>query len=146
MIVGLSPNSRACHVLDRCILTRSSQFHEHLIRKAKEGGKEAAGLLRDSIIKHNGHVEDGTEIIVKVCANLSGLATALWKDGLIGNNEELRDFAGGFSQGHSSFDFVDVGQGKERADWKIQSERLLGLGGAWNDIFLSSPRHLGTTR
>jgi hypothetical protein len=32
----------------------------------------------------------------------------------------FRDFAIGFTQGKASFEFVDVGHGKERADSKIR--------------------------
>jgi hypothetical protein len=42
------------------------------------------------------------------------------RDGLIENANELRDFMLGFTQAKASFDFVDVGYGKERADSKIK--------------------------
>lgn len=42
------------------------------------------------------------------------------RDGSLENLDELRDFTLGFNQGKASFDFVDVGHGKERADSKIK--------------------------
>lgn len=42
------------------------------------------------------------------------------RDGSLDNMEDLRDFTLGFTQGKASFDFIDVGYGKERADSKIK--------------------------
>lgn len=40
--------------------------------------------------------------------------------GVLDNGEDLREFTLGFTQGKASFDFIDVGHGKERADSKIR--------------------------
>ncbi|PMD51482.1 uncharacterized protein K444DRAFT_543963 [Hyaloscypha bicolor E] len=40
--------------------------------------------------------------------------------GSLENPDDLRDFVLGFTQGNASFDFIDVGHGKERADSKIK--------------------------
>jgi len=58
--------------------------------------------------------------MAKVCANTVGLSKAMIRDGSLENSDDLRDFTLGFTQGKASFDFVDVGHGKERADSKIQ--------------------------
>lgn len=58
--------------------------------------------------------------MAKVCTNVSGLSKALLRDGSIDNVECFRDFTIGFTQGKASFEFVDVGHGKERADSKIK--------------------------
>jgi hypothetical protein len=42
------------------------------------------------------------------------------REGLLDDGEDLRNFTLGFTQGKASFDFVDVGHGKERADSKIK--------------------------
>ena len=60
------------------------------------------------------------EVVAKVCANITGLSKAMLRDGCLENSEDLRDFTLGFTQGKASFDFVDVGHGKERADSKIK--------------------------
>lgn len=44
------------------------------------------------------------------------------RDGSIENESELKEFTLGFSQAKASFDFVDVGFGKERADSKIKGK------------------------
>lgn len=63
--------------------------------------------------------------MAKICTNISGLSKALVRDGSIDNMDMFRDFAIGFTQGKASFEFVDVGHGKERADSKIRGAMLL---------------------
>lgn len=96
------------------------QFNEALVRLGIEGGKQAATRLRDAVLDQFPDVSDHLEIQAKVCANISGLAKAMCRDGSLDNQEALKDFTLGFTQGKASFDFVDVGHGKERADSKIK--------------------------
>ncbi len=42
------------------------------------------------------------------------------RDGSLESDADLKDFTLGLGQGKASFDFVDVGYGKERADSKIK--------------------------
>ena len=58
---------------------------------------------------------------------MAGLSKALQRDGSLDNPEDLRDFTLGFTQGKASFDFIDVGYGKERADSKIKGSSSLSL-------------------
>ena len=44
------------------------------------------------------------------------------RDGSLEQDSDLKDFSLGFTQGPTSFDFVDVGYAKERADMKIKGE------------------------
>lgn len=71
-------------------------------------------------MKECGGPVDDIEIMAKVCANISGLSKAMRRDGTLGNPDDFRDFTLGFTQGKASFDFIDVGHGKERADSKIK--------------------------
>jgi hypothetical protein len=96
------------------------QFNESLVRQGIEGGKKAASALRNIVLQHCSDLTDEIEIIAKVCANITGLSKAMRRDGSLENPDDLRDFALGFTQGKASFDFVDVGHGKERADSKIK--------------------------
>lgn len=95
-------------------------FNEALVRLGIEGGKQAATELRNAVLEQFPDVSDQLEIQAKVCANISGLAKAMCRDGSLENQEALKDFTLGFTQGKASFDFVDVGHGKERADSKIK--------------------------
>jgi len=60
------------------------------------------------------------EVVTRVICNMSGLARALRRDGCIENESDFKDFTLGFTQGKATFDFIDVGYGKERADSKIR--------------------------
>ncbi|KAL8407668.1 hypothetical protein RB594_006483 [Gaeumannomyces avenae] len=95
-------------------------FKESFITQGVEGGKRAANFLRGAILQQCGELADELEVHAKVCANLSGLAKAMKREGSIQVETDLRDFFVGFSQAKASFDFVDVGHGKERADSKIR--------------------------
>ena len=72
------------------------------------------------MLEHCCDLSEDTEVIAKVCANFAGLAKAMKRDGSLENPDDLRDFTLGFTQGKASFDFIDVGYGKERADSKIK--------------------------
>lgn len=100
------------------------QFNEHLIRQGIEGGKAAANELRQSILSYTVADSDNVEIVAKICANVTGLAKAMKREGLLDDGEDLRNFTLGFTQGKASFDFVDVGHGKERADSKVKGTLL----------------------
>lgn len=72
--------------------------------------------------------------MAKVCANITGLSKAMRRDGSLENPDDLRDFTLGFTQGKASFDFIDVGHGKERADSKIKGTYCLKAGQIKADI------------
>jgi hypothetical protein len=96
------------------------QFNTELVQQGLDGGKKAANALRNAVLEQCSDLSEDTEVIAKVCANVSGLGKAMKRDGCLENPEDLRDFTLGFTQGKASFDFVDVGHGKERADSKIK--------------------------
>ncbi|KAI4271764.1 MAG: hypothetical protein LQ337_005772 [Flavoplaca oasis] len=99
-------------------------FEDSLIIQGAIGGGEAANRLLNNIKRsmqqHEGAIH--WKIIVRVYANIEGL---LKKYAYIGFTEEekaLRQFVAGFTQSQPLFDFVDAGQGKERADHKIRDQ------------------------
>ncbi|KAL2075873.1 hypothetical protein VTL71DRAFT_816 [Oculimacula yallundae] len=95
-------------------------FNEDLIRQGIEGGKQAATLLRNTVLDNCHDLTDQIEVMAKVCANITGLSKAMRRDGSLDSPDDLREFTLGFTQGKASFDFIDVGHGKERADSKIK--------------------------
>ncbi|KAF4447780.1 c-x8-c-x5-c-x3-h zinc finger protein [Fusarium austroafricanum] len=96
-------------------------FDNRYISQGLEGGKEAARDLHTVIANLCAHERTGSlEIICHVVANVSGLSKALCRDGSIEDPSLMREFALGFTQAKTFFDFIDVGYGKERADYKIQ--------------------------
>ncbi|KAL1899941.1 hypothetical protein Cpir12675_001162 [Ceratocystis pirilliformis] len=101
--------------------------HEY-IRDGLDGGKRAAKDLHTTLKEQCGIYKDDVRIEVKVITNLSGLARAIKRDGIVTFETEFRDFAQGFTQALSSFDFVDVGK---IARWYLQAfnckHLLLGI-------------------
>ncbi|RYO81803.1 hypothetical protein DL766_007136 [Monosporascus sp. MC13-8B] len=95
------------------------KFREEFMRQGLEGGKKAANALRQAIAL-GCRDADETEIIAKVVANLNGLSKAMKRDGCVDSENDVKEFMLGFTQAKASFDFVDVGHGKERADSKIR--------------------------
>ncbi|KAM0277019.1 hypothetical protein ACHAQH_006144 [Verticillium albo-atrum] len=95
-------------------------FQDHFFKAGIEGGKKAAYALRLAIASLCGKHADEVEVVAKICANLTGLAKAMRRDGSIDAEFELKEFALGFTQAKAHFDFIDVGYGKERADSKIR--------------------------
>jgi len=85
-----------------------------------DGGKKAAYALRTAILAECGEHANNMEVIATVHVNLSGLAKAMRRDGSIESESDLKEFSLGFTQCKATFDFVDVGHGKERADNKIK--------------------------
>lgn len=82
--------------------------------------------MRSAILEQCGDFAGNMEVIAKVYANLGGLAKAMRRNGCLEAEETLKEFTIGFTQGKATFDFVDVGHGKERADNKIKG-RLICL-------------------
>src|ERR1700709_2062221 len=96
-----------------------------------EGGKQAAAALRNTVLEHCSELTDEIEIIANVYANHGGLSNAMLRDGSLDDMDQLKNFMVGFTQGKASFDSVDVGHGKERADSKIKGMHngmVLGVG------------------
>jgi len=104
------------------------------VQQGMDGGKKAANALRNAVLEQCSDLSEDIEVIAKVCANVSGLGKAMKRDGCLENLEDLRDFTLGFTQGKASFDFVDVGHGKERADSKIKGLEHSFHKIAWNVV------------
>lgn len=113
---------------------------------AKEGGAEAAQVLHEEIHKHltsiypESNVSDWN-IVVHVVCNLQasrsqhtqcaptndkqGLGTTLQKAGITTGVDSLFAFGRAFSLTKPLFNFIDVGYGKERADYKLREHMRL---------------------
>ncbi|KAI1106177.1 hypothetical protein F4804DRAFT_330546 [Jackrogersella minutella] len=100
-------------------------FREDWILKGEEGGAMAAHQLRLDIKKHlkeiYPHVNvDLWNIIVQLTLNLDGLTRKLYSVEFTRSLTELPAFARGFSRAHGLFSIIDVGKGKEQADFKVR--------------------------
>ena len=59
--------------------------------------------------------------MTRVYANLSGLSKALSRAGIVGNEARaLAPFTSSFTRSQDLFDFIDAGDKKEGADFKIR--------------------------
>ncbi len=102
-----------------------SQFPDRFITKGKEGGEAAADALLAALQQYMHEMTgqaNGMDVLVRAFANVSGLGQALELGGRLKNATQLREFATGFSRRQAFFDFVDVGDGKERADFKVRGK------------------------
>ncbi|KAI9923933.1 hypothetical protein MW887_008239 [Aspergillus wentii] len=102
-------------------------FKEHLIKKGPEGGIAAARLLSDTIkeLLHErlGYLGDQCRIMVRIYSNILGLSKTMARAGLVGNEaRSLSPFASSFTRAQELFDYVDAGDKKEGADYKIREE------------------------
>jgi hypothetical protein len=98
-------------------------FHEHLLRAVTSGGAEAGALLAQEIRSHVQHRHEGSgnwSIMVQIYTNFDGLARKLASIGILRTPGEFTTFARAFNLSQPLFSLVDVGSGKERADYKIR--------------------------
>ena len=75
-------------------------------------------------------------IMVHVFANFEDLSRKLFHVGILKSPGQLHDFARAFSLNQPLFSFVDVGRGKERADFKLKGTSL------WSSPFAAIHRSL----
>ncbi|KAL9576767.1 MAG: hypothetical protein Q9203_007673 [Teloschistes exilis] len=105
-------------------------FRDVYLNKGEDGGKYAADALLGEVktyLKQLGLPAAGsnTDVVVRAYANLRGLGRACLKYGWMDATTAtmttgLQQFANGFTGRQPLFDFVDVGDGKEKADQKIK--------------------------
>lgn len=98
-------------------------FDDDLVSKGADGGQEAARLLND-VVKRSLRSRglDHCRVMVRVYANLAGLSKTLSKAKLAGpEKRSLAPFTASFTRSNDLFDFVDAGELKENADFKIRA-------------------------
>ncbi|KAL7924344.1 hypothetical protein ACQKWADRAFT_286485 [Trichoderma austrokoningii] len=98
-------------------------FRDKYLTMGEKGGEDAADALLAELqvyMRELTGVPHDVDILVRAFANIGGLGRTLVRDGRLQDINHLRAFATGFSNRQVFFDFVDVGSGKERADYKIQ--------------------------
>ncbi|PSK60255.1 hypothetical protein B9Z65_1153 [Elsinoe australis] len=98
-------------------------FLDSLYTRGEEGGKEAAYKLDQELRRQiaNLHPNENTahwDIVVNIFVNIDGLTNKLRACGLLYPGADLSRFAQSF--GIKMFQFIDVGFGKERADYKLR--------------------------
>lgn len=112
-------------MIDSIANSESSQFRDSYLTRGEKGGEDAADALLAALqhyMRGLTGLPKNMDILVRAFANVSGLGQALVRDRRLQDIDQLRAFATGFSNRQVFFDFVDVGTGKERADYKIQGK------------------------
>ncbi|CAJ2510920.1 Uu.00g065450.m01.CDS01 [Anthostomella pinea] len=98
-------------------------FSEDQVTAGAEGGTRAAQQLNDTIktsLRRKGL--ESCDIMVRVYANLVGLSKTLSKAGLCGpEKRSLAPFTSSFTRSYGLTDFVDAGELKENADFKLRA-------------------------
>ena len=97
-------------------------FPDDLIREGLKGGRKAAQHLESetqSYLKRAYGINQ-LKIIVRIFINLDGLSNMYQGLGIIKDTYDFRHFMIGFVQTQGLFDLIDVGQGKQRADYKMK--------------------------
>ncbi|GAW15744.1 hypothetical protein ANO14919_051630 [Xylariales sp. No.14919] len=102
-------------------------FKDEFLRQGADGGSEAAQQLNNVIKKSlQGKGLEHCDIMVRVYANLANLSRILSKYGLATpDKRSLSPFVANFNRSYGLMDFVDAGELKENADFKIRA--LLNL-------------------
>ena len=107
-------------------------FQDYLYSSGREGGAEAASLLQQAIKQQLKELYPDAnlgdyQIVVNVVLNVQGLGKKLQSCNIISGPAELQSFGRAFGLAQPLFNFIDVGDGKERADHKIRETLRLFL-------------------
>ncbi|KAL2163262.1 hypothetical protein VTH06DRAFT_5318 [Thermothelomyces fergusii] len=98
-------------------------FNDTLLSQRGDAGSLAAQMLNDEVkasLRRKGL--EYCQIMVRIYANVLGLSKALAKTGVVGaESRSLTPFIASFNRSHGLADFVDAGQLKENADFKIRA-------------------------
>ncbi|KAJ5115501.1 hypothetical protein NUU61_001260 [Penicillium alfredii] len=104
-----------------------AKFLDSLLRHPREGAKQAALNLKQAVKEYlKGTVLESDEvpIVVRIFANIDDLGRSLYLSGVVNSRDDMRTFSEHFTNNSAEFDFVNVGRGKENADFKVKTPPL----------------------
>ncbi|KAJ0166651.1 hypothetical protein CTA2_6440 [Colletotrichum tanaceti] len=100
-------------------------FLDDLVEQGLEGGKKASSFLEQAVASELRSVDRSLphhlRVVVRVFANLKGLAATYAETGTIRDPGVFCEFVRGFNMTSAMCDFVDAGNGKECADEKLKA-------------------------
>lgn len=102
-----------------------AKFLDELLQNPVQGAADAAQSLNQEVkffLKDTPLGAMNIPIFVRIFANLNGLAKSLHRSSVIAAPDDMRTFAEQFTISRAEFDFINVGHGKENADYKMTSE------------------------
>ncbi|KAL1836328.1 hypothetical protein VTJ49DRAFT_5299 [Mycothermus thermophilus] len=98
-------------------------FKDSLLAKRTDGGSEAAQLLNDEVkasLRRRGL--EHCQVMVRIYANVHGLSKTLSKTGIVGaESRSIAPFIASFNRSYGLTEFIDAGQLKENADFKLRA-------------------------
>jgi hypothetical protein len=98
-------------------------FNDIFLSQRADGGGPAAQALNDEVkasLRRKGL--EHCQVMVRVYANVFGLSRALSKTGVVGaDSRSLAPFIAGFNRSYGLSEFIDAGQLKENADFKLRA-------------------------
>lgn len=104
------------------------QFQDDLVQQGMEGGKKAASLLKQAVeenIRLDSPAIHHLQLVIKIYANVKGLAKIYKQAGVISDITVLDNFVRGLNMGYALCDYVDAGDGKECSDEKVKGKCLI---------------------
>ncbi|ORY01746.1 C-x8-C-x5-C-x3-H type zinc finger protein-like protein [Clohesyomyces aquaticus] len=106
-------------------------FTTSLLKAGEGGGRQAARVLRTKVVEYLHErcptVPANVRIVIRIYANLNGLAKTYQDAKVLSNVTEFGLFINGFNKEDSLCDLVSAGDGKECADEKIKAMFQIGL-------------------
>lgn len=102
-------------------------FNDRFLHQGADGGSQAAQHL-NHVVKQSLREKglDNCDVMIRIYANLANLSRTLSKNGLAtADKRSLSPFVANFNRSYGLTDFVDAGELKENADFKIRG--LLGI-------------------
>ncbi|KAI1165386.1 hypothetical protein F5B18DRAFT_669467 [Nemania serpens] len=102
-------------------------FNDRFLHQGADGGSQAAHHL-NHVVKQSLREKslDNCDIMIRVYANLANLSRTLNRNGLAtADKRSLSPFVANFNRSYGLADFIDAGELKENADFKIRA--LIGL-------------------
>ncbi len=102
-------------------------FNSSFLQQGAAGGKQAATLLSEAVTRWaSTNIPDyppESKVMVRVYANLQGLAEACARAGMVDHFAKVEDFARGFTCSGTLLDFTDVGSGNHGAQAKVNGKQ-----------------------
>ncbi|OBT40544.1 hypothetical protein VE00_08996 [Pseudogymnoascus sp. WSF 3629] len=98
-------------------------FDDKYLLRGTNGGREAALVLKSELQRELRQTSPNVAelpFILKLYANVDKLREAMFRHGIEEASNLLRDFCRGFCQTGGLSEFIDVGDGKDRADHQIK--------------------------
>ncbi|KAM0424480.1 hypothetical protein ACHAPT_010405 [Fusarium lateritium] len=96
-------------------------FVDELVRQGKVGGTKAAQALKDAIKAKWSGQSPYMEVVTCIYANMKGMGNTYKQSEVLSDLSDWYEFVCGFNMVDPLFDYVNAGNGKECADYKIKT-------------------------